>query len=75
MVLLGAFGGEDKMKKKKDEYRSSLTQFSVRLDVKNRLDSLKLEKKQEIIEKYNKKKRMVTNTDVIRFLLDEYYGV
>lgn len=48
------------------------TQFSINIDTKNRLDKLKAEKKSDILEKYNKKKRFVTNTDAINFLLDEY---
>lgn len=48
------------------------TQFSVHADVKNELDRFKAEYKQEIITKYAKKKRFVTNTDAIRFLLDAH---
>jgi len=46
------------------------TQFSVGVDVKNRLDRYKAQNKEKILEYYDKKKRFVTNTDVIRYLLD-----
>ena len=48
------------------------TQFSIGIETKNRLDKLKAEKKSDILAKYKKKKRFVTNTDIINFLLDEY---
>jgi len=46
------------------------TQFSVETKTKNRLDRFKADNKELILEKYAKKKRFVTNTDAIKYLLD-----
>jgi hypothetical protein len=46
------------------------TQFGIDVGTKDRLDKFKAEHKQTIIEHRKKKKRLVTNTDVIEFLLD-----
>lgn len=46
------------------------TQFSVETDTKNRLDRFKAQHKEDILQKYDKKKRFVTNTDAIKYLLD-----
>jgi hypothetical protein len=48
------------------------TQFSVHIDVKNRVDMLKVKCKEEILKKYKKRKRFISNSDVIRFLLDKH---
>jgi hypothetical protein len=48
------------------------TQFSVHIEVKNRLDELKVECRDIILKRYKRPKRFVSNSDVIRFLLDEY---
>ena len=47
------------------------TQFSIKIETKNILDKLKAEKKEEIIKQYKKKKRYVTNDDIIRYLIDK----
>jgi len=47
------------------------TQFSIETDTKNRLDRYKAENKEKIIHAFSKKKRFVTNTDAIRYLLDK----
>ena len=46
------------------------TQFSIAIETKNRLDRFKAQNKETIIEKYKLKKRMVTNTLAIDYLLD-----
>jgi hypothetical protein len=46
------------------------TQFSIEIDVKNDLDMYKANHKEIILEKYARKKRMITNSLAIRFLLD-----
>lgn len=46
------------------------TQFRIDIEVKDRLDQFKAEKKEQILQKYDKKRRMVTNADAIRFMLD-----
>ena len=46
------------------------TQFSIAIETKNRLDRVKAQNKELILDKYQLKKRMVTNTKVIDFLLD-----
>jgi hypothetical protein len=51
------------------------TQFSVKTDVKNELDRFKAVWKQDILARYKKKKRFVTNTDAIQYLLDFHRGV
>lgn len=47
------------------------TQFGIDVDVKDRLDSFKAKHKNAILKKYNRKKRLVTNTHVIQYLLDK----
>jgi len=47
------------------------TQFGITVQVKDRLDKYKAQHKDEIITKYKKKRRLVTNSDVITFLLDK----
>jgi len=47
------------------------TQFSIEIGTKNRLDKLKAIKKEEILKLYKVKKRFVTNTMVIDYLLDK----
>jgi len=47
------------------------TQFSIEIETKNRLDRLKAIKKEEILKMYGKKKRFVTNTMVINYVLDK----
>jgi len=46
------------------------TQFSITIGTKNRLDKFKAEYKEEILEKYALKKRMITNDKAIECLLD-----
>jgi len=46
------------------------TQFSVHIDVKDRVDALKVSHKEIIIQKYKKETRFISNSDVIRYLLD-----
>jgi hypothetical protein len=46
------------------------TQFSVHIDVKNRVDALKVSHRDIIMKKYPKKTRFISNSDVIRYLLD-----
>lgn len=48
------------------------TQFSIAIETKNKLDRLKVEKKDEIIRRYKLKRRMITNTLIIQYLLDEH---
>ena len=50
--------------------RENTTQFSIAISTKDRLDKLKTSRKDEILAKYKKKKRYVTNTMVIDYLLD-----
>lgn len=47
-----------------------LTQFGIAIDCKNRLDRFKSDNKEKIIERYKKKKQLVTNTDAINYLMD-----
>ena len=49
-----------------------MTQLSIEMAVKNGLDRFKAENKEVILERYKdlKRKRLVTNGDAIRFLLD-----
>jgi hypothetical protein len=47
------------------------TQFGIAVDVKDRLDKYKARHKNEILKKYKRKKRMVTNTLAIQHLLDK----
>jgi len=47
------------------------TQFGIDAGVKDRLDSYKAKHKNIILKKYDRKKRMVTNTLVIQYLLDK----
>jgi len=46
------------------------TQFGITIGVKDRLDRYKAQHKDAIITKYKKKRRLVTNSDVILYLLD-----
>lgn len=46
------------------------TMISIDLETKRRLDIFKANNKNEIIKKYSKERRMATNSDAIRFLLD-----
>lgn len=46
-----------------------MTQFSIRADTKDELDAYKAEKKNQILQAFKKKRRLVTNDDVIRYLL------
>ena len=48
------------------------TQFSINMDLKMKLDALKVEKREEILTRYKKKKRFVSNTMVIQYLFDEF---
>ena len=50
------------------------TQFSINMDLKTKLDALKVEKREEILTRYKKKKRFVSNTMVIQYLYDEFKG-
>lgn len=45
------------------------TQFSIEMDVKDELDMFKARNKDVIINLFKKKKRHVTNSDAIRYLL------
>jgi hypothetical protein len=56
-------GGDDMIK--------NATQFSVHIDVKNRVDALKVSHRDIIMKKYPKKTRFISNSDVIRYLLDK----
>ena len=47
------------------------TQFSISIKVKNTLDRYKAENKEKILVAMKKKKRMVTNSDAIEYLLME----
>ena len=47
------------------------TQFGIAADVKDRLDKYKARHKNDILKKYKRKKRLVTNTHVIQYLLDK----
>ena len=47
------------------------TQFSISIDTKNRLDRFKAMRKEDILTRYRRKKRLVTNSLAIDFLLDE----
>lgn len=46
------------------------TMISIDVETKRRLDIFKANNKNEIITKYSKERRMATNSDAIRFLLD-----
>lgn len=46
-----------------------MTQFSIRVDTKDELDAYKANKKTAILKLFKKKRRMVTNDDVIKYLL------
>jgi hypothetical protein len=46
------------------------TQFSVDISVKDRLDRYKAENKEEIIARLKARRRLVTNSMVIQYLLD-----
>jgi len=46
------------------------TQFSVDIVVKDRLDRYKAENKEEILAKLKARRRLVTNSMVIKYLLD-----
>jgi hypothetical protein len=48
------------------------TQFSINMDLKTKLDALKVEKREDILTRYKKKKRFVSNTMVIQYLYDEF---
>ena len=50
------------------------TQFSIRTDTKDELDKLKIKHKEDILKMRTRKKRYVTNDDVIAFLLKTYAG-
>lgn len=47
------------------------TQFSIDVETKNRLDRFKANHKARIIEQYKLSRRLVTNDDAIRCLLDD----
>lgn len=46
------------------------TQLNIKIATKNNLDLYKAKNKELIVEKYNLKRRMITNDLIIRFLLD-----
>lgn len=48
------------------------TQFGMSIRVKDRLDTFKAQHKNAILKAYGLERRLVTNTAVIEFLLDEY---
>lgn len=50
---------------------TSTTQFSVAIKAKNRLDRYKAERKEEIISALKLKRRLVTNSHAIEYLLDQ----
>lgn len=54
-----------------DLLMENYTQFGIDVEVKDRLDSFKAKHKNDILKKYNRKKRLVTNTHVIQYLLDK----
>ena len=47
------------------------TQFSIETKVKNRLDRYKAERKEDIIDHYGLKRRHISNTKAIEYLLDK----
>jgi hypothetical protein len=46
------------------------TQFSIKLATKNRFDRYKADNKEVILAVFRKKRKLVTNDDVIKYLLD-----
>jgi hypothetical protein len=49
--------------------RKTTTQFSIAIDVKNSLDKFKANHKERILKDLRKSRRLVTNSDAVRFLL------
>lgn len=47
------------------------TQFAIEADVKDELDRLKSDRKEEILGALKKTRRQVTNSDAIKYLLME----
>lgn len=45
-------------------------QFSIKAETKNRLDRYKAKNKEEILQRAKKKRRLVSNDDAIKHLLD-----
>lgn len=63
--------GSKHSKKRRSGMRSSnSTQFGIGMETKNRLDKYKWKCKEDIIQRYKKKRRYVSNDDVVRYLLD-----
>jgi hypothetical protein len=50
------------------------TQFSISIKTKSKLDMIRVINKDAIIKKYKKTRRLVSNDEVIRFLIDKYEG-
>jgi len=48
------------------------TQYCINTNLKIKLDALKVEKRTEILARYQTRKRFVTNTMVLQLLYDKY---
>ena len=57
-------------KNKKIVNSEQFIQFSIRTSTKDALDVYKLEHKEDILTRFKKKKRFVTNDDAVKFLLE-----
>lgn len=47
------------------------TQFSIKFDVKRQLDAFKVSHADRILKACNKKRRLVSNSDAIQYLLTQ----
>jgi hypothetical protein len=48
------------------------TQFSIKFGVKRQLDAFKVSHADQILRACNKKRRLVSNSDAIQYLLEHY---